>query len=93
MGNKTEYGPIEGNLEISTIVENDHTKIMIHGDPDGLKSLGKILISISELDQNQFKGLPVGESIHIHISPNYHLTKSSYETIIGRLDKKGDNLS
>jgi len=86
---KTDYGYIEGNLEITTIEEDNKTKIIIHGDPEGLFSLGEILIRLSKQDQNEFPGLPIGAREHIHMIPNNHLSKTSKETIIGRLDAKG----
>ena len=86
---KTEYGYIEGNLEITSIEEDNRKIIMIHGDPEGLFSFGEILIRLSKQDQNKFSGLPIGAREHIHMLPNNQLSKTSKETIIGRLDAKG----
>ncbi len=87
--NKTNYGSIEGNLEIKFIEENNKKMIMIYGDPIGLSSFGNLLIRLSQQNQNEFIGMPTGEREHIHIYPNFQLSKSSSETIIGRLDAKG----
>ncbi len=89
MGSETEYGPLNGNLRINTIEEDGRTKVMIYGDPEGLKSFGEILIAMSQVDQNNFPGLPDGERDHTHIWPDSHLSNDSLETILGRLDAKG----
>jgi len=89
MRNETDYGPLNGNLRINTIEEDGRTKVMIYGDPEGLKSFGEILIAMSQVDQNDFPGLYVGDRDHMHIRPDFHLSKDSLETIIGRLDAKG----
>ena len=90
---------IDGHLEIKVIENEDDSdgevtkwnEILIHGDPEGLKSLANQLIYLAELDQEQVedKYLPNGAREHLHLSPNLELSKSSTETIIGRLDSKG----
>ena len=89
MGNETEYGPINGNLQIKTIDEDGRTKVMIYGDPNGMESFGKMLIKMSQVDQNKYIGMSDGERDHTHIYSGHHLSKDSLETIIGRLDAKG----
>lgn len=88
-----EYANFEGILEIKTIEENGKTLVMIYENPKGLFSLGKALIKISEENQDELPGLASGDSVHTHIYPRFHLTKSSLEAIIGRLDKKEISLS
>jgi len=88
---------IKGHLDILIIDNEDDddgkiTKwqdILIHGDPEGLKSFGKFLIRIAELNQDAIHDLPVGAREHFHLSPNVDLSKSSSEVIVGRLDAKG----
>ncbi|HWB92696.1 MAG TPA: hypothetical protein VG605_12620 [Puia sp.] len=63
--------------------------ILIHGDPEGLRSLAKILINLADANQNDIADLPIGAREHIHLQPNYDLSNSSEEVIIGRLDAKG----
>jgi hypothetical protein len=89
MKNETEHGPIGGNLQIWMIDEEGKNKIMIYGDPEGLKSLGEVLIKLAEVDQESYVGLPDGERDHLHIYPGFHLSDGSLETILGRLDAKG----
>ena len=88
MCNQTEFGPILGNLKVSTHVENGKPIVMIHGDKNGLESFGEFLIEMSKVEYASCPGLPDGESIHTHIKPEYHLSDCSCETIISRLDRK-----
>ncbi len=90
---------IAGHLEIKVIENEDDSdgnvtkwnEVLIHGDPEGLKSLANQLIYLAELDQEKVedKYLPNSSREHLHFNPNLELSKSSTETIIGRLDSKG----
>jgi len=90
---------IDGHLDIfiSTNEEENNgelirwDEILIHGNPEGLKSLAKLLIEIAELNQEDVddKYLPVGAREHFHLRPNVELSRSSCEVIVGRLDAKG----
>lgn len=53
---------IKGNLDI---FEGDQ-EILIHGDPEGLKSFAQLLIKIAELNQEEIdnKYLPIGAREH-----------------------------
>jgi hypothetical protein len=89
---------IEGHLDIfisHNEDENDgeiikRNNILIHGNPEGLKSFAKLLIEIAELNQEKVedKFLPVGAREHHHLRPGIELSKSSNEVIVGRLDAK-----
>lgn len=91
---------IAGHLEIKVIENEDEfegkiekwNEILIHGDSEGLKSLAKQLVDLAELDQEKVenKYLPIGAREHLHLRPNLELSKSSTETIIGRLDSTGN---
>ena len=91
---------ILGHLDIFSTMNEDNfegeilkwNEILIHGDRDGLKSFGEMLIKLSELDQNKLGNdyLPIGAREHFHLRPNIELSKSSNEVIVGRLDSKGD---
>lgn len=90
---------IEGELDIFIARnedENDGEKItwdevLIHGNPEGLKSLAKLLLAIAELNQDEVedKYLPIGAREHYHLRAGIELSKSSIGTIVGRLDAKG----
>ena len=66
-------------------------EIMIHGNPEGLRSFAKLLLKIADLDQEKVedKYLPVGAREHYHLRPGLELSSSSIEVIVGRLDAKG----
>ncbi len=91
-----EYKPkrgneIDGHLDIFSYQNNDESKIMIHGNPEGLRSLAILLLQIADLNQDDVdeKYLPIGAREHYHLRPNIELAKSSDEVIVGRLDAKG----
>lgn len=87
---------IEGILDIfvSQSEENDEigkwNEVLIHGNPEGLKSLAKLLIEIAELNQEEVadKYLPIGAREHYHLRPGIELSTSSDQVIVGRLDAK-----
>jgi hypothetical protein len=64
-------------------------EILIHGDPEGLRSLATLLLQLADLDQNTITDLPIGAREHIHLQPGRGLSNSSERVIIGRLDAKG----
>lgn len=76
------YAPVDESLSIH-----------INGDSDGLRSLAKLLLALAEIDQNDLnhEELPAGASVHTSLVPNITISKTSNETIIGRLDKKDSN--
>jgi hypothetical protein len=90
---------IEGQLDIFVSHNEDEddgkitkwNEILIHGNPQGLKSLAKLLVEIAELNQEEVedKYLPMGAREHYHLTPNIELSKSSDRVIVGRLDAKG----
>jgi hypothetical protein len=91
---------ITGHLDIFIASNEDEfegeiTKwqdILIHGDPEGLKSFAKLLTKIADLNQDDIIDLPIGAREHIHLRPNLDISKSSVEVIIGRIDAKGTNV-
>lgn len=90
---------IEGELDIFVSHNEDDedgeitkwNEILIHGNPEGLRSLAKLLIEIADLNQEEVenKYLPIGAREHFHLTPNIELSKSSARVIVGRLDAKG----
>src|SRR5579862_8344781 len=63
--------------------------ILIHGDPEGLRSLATLLIKLADTNQEDIADLPTGAREHVHLQPKYDLSDSSERVIIGRLDAKG----
>ncbi|KAF0200565.1 MAG: hypothetical protein FD170_3314 [Bacteroidetes bacterium] len=96
---QTKGNEIEGHLDIIISHNEDENdgeiikwdEVVIHGNPEGLKSLAKLLIEIAELNQEKVedKYLPAGAREHYHLRPGIELSKSSIEVIVGRLDAKG----
>jgi hypothetical protein len=88
---------ITGNLDIFIIQKEDEFEgeimkwqdILIHGDPEGLKSLATLLTKLANTNQNDIVDLPIGAREHVHLRPKYDLSNSSEQVIIGRLDAKG----
>lgn len=88
---------ITGNLDIFIIQNEDELEgetakrqeILIHGDPEGLRSLATLLIKLADTNQNDNVTLPIGAREHVHLRPGYGLSNSSERVIIGRLDAKG----
>jgi len=96
-GKKWRGGEIKGHLDIIVTDNEDEfegeitkwQEVLIHGDPEGLRSFAKLLIKIADLNQDSQTDLPVGAREHYHLRPNLESGKSSVQTIVGRLDAKG----
>ena len=88
---------ITGHLDIFISEREDEAEgeilkwqeVMIHGDPEGLRSFAKLLIKIADLNQDDIEELPVGAREHTHLRPKWDISKSSVEVIAGRIDAKG----
>lgn len=88
---------VSGHIDIFIInnedEENGQTynwqQILIHGNPEGLKSLAKLLIKIADTNQDELVELPNEAREHFHLRPGFDISKSSKEVVIGRLDAKG----
>jgi len=88
---------ITGHLDIFAIDKEDEFEgqklkwqdVLIHGDPEGLRSFAKLLLKIADLNQDNKINIPAGAREHIHLRPNFDISKSSAEVIIGRIDAKG----
>ena len=94
---KTE---ITGHLDIFVTDNKDEFEgetetcqsILVHGDPDGLRSFARLLTKIADLNQDDITSLPIGAREHFHLRPGIDISKSSVEVIVGRIDAKGTNL-
>jgi hypothetical protein len=79
---------IDGSLEIS----KTESGVFIGGDPEGLRSLARLLVWLADVDQESHPSMPDGEREHVHLycNPPYkHLTSFSVTTELCRLDAKG----
>jgi len=98
MPRKKYYGfEITGHLDILVADNEDEfegeiekwQEVLIHGDPEGLRSFARLLMKIANLNQEDRTDLPVGAREHYHLRPNLELGKSSVQAIVGRIDAKG----
>jgi hypothetical protein len=80
----------KGRLVVYHCEGPDQRLIGICGDPEGLRSLGELLIAEAELDQLQFpaRNLPDGVGHHTHLRPGVHIHPQSLKVIVCRLDAK-----
>lgn len=88
MANYPRCPNVKGSLEIS----KRRGSILIAGDPDGLRSLAKLLNWLADVDQNAHPTMPDGEREHTHLyadSLYANLTPFSATTELCRLDAKG----
>ena len=63
-------------------------KVFIAGDPEGLRSLGRLLTWLGDADQEQWPYLPAGGHAHIHIYPKDDISADSREVELMRLDAR-----
>lgn len=63
--------------------------ILIHGDPEGLKSFARLLLRLADIQQDELLALPLGAREHVSLRPDLDIGNSSVEVIVGRLDAKG----
>jgi hypothetical protein len=88
---------ITGHLDIFVADNEDELEgeiekwqeVLIHGDPEGLRSFARLLMKIADLNQENRTDLPIGTREHYHLRPNLELSKSSIQAIVGRIDAKG----
>ena len=88
---------IEGEIYVVAGKDDDDEigEVILSGDPTGLRSLGKILIAMADIDQSSIESLPEGESEHIHLHAGKHIGEGDLAThhlIISRLDMKSGRL-
>ncbi|SDT07028.1 hypothetical protein SAMN05216490_2419 [Mucilaginibacter mallensis] len=94
---KYKGNEITGHLDIFVADKEDEfegeiekwKEVLIHGNPEGLRSFAKLLMTIADLNQENRADLPMGAREHYHLRPNFELSKSSVEAIVGRMDAKG----
>lgn len=95
----TKGNEILGELDIFIAHNEDEIEgvttswgeVLIHGNPEGLRSFANLILQIADLKQEDVddKYLPIGAREHCHLRPGIELSKSSIEVIVGRLDAKG----
>ena len=90
VNDQTGNPKITGTLEISALSHG----IFIGGDPEGLRSLARLLTWLASVDQESLSTQPDGERVHVHLYASdteefNSLTPFSEATELCRLDAKG----
>ena len=70
-------------------ITDEEGKVVIAGDPEGLRSLGRLLTWLGDADQEQWPYLKPGGRAHIHLYPKDDLSGDSREVELMRMDTKG----
>jgi hypothetical protein len=94
---KWKGNEITGHLDILVTDNEDKfegeiekwQEVLIHGDPEGLRSFARLLMKIANLNQENRTDLPIGAREHYHLGPNLELSKSSVQANAGRIHAKG----
>lgn len=81
-----QYPGIKGNLDIFGDDDDGIPHVFIHGDSEGLRSFAKLLIALADADQTNVPDSFIGFQEHVHLEPDFDLSRSSQITIVGRLD-------
>lgn len=71
-------------------IAEENGKVVIAGDPEGLRSLGRLLNWLGDADQEQWPYLPAGGHAHLHLYPKEDISDGSWEVELVRLDAKGE---
>jgi hypothetical protein len=85
MAMSMQFPSLTGRISIT----DEDGKVVIAGDPEGLRSLGRLLTWLGDADQEQWPYLRPGGHAHIHIYPKYDISADSREVELMRLDAKG----
>ena len=70
-------------------IKDEEGKIIIAGDSEGLRSLGRLLIWLGDADLEQWPYLKPGGHAHIHLYPNDDMIEGSRQVELMRMDTKG----
>jgi hypothetical protein len=79
-----QFPRLAGSISITV----EEGKVVIAGDPEGLRSLGGLLTWLGDADQEQWPYLPPGGRAHLHLYPKHDISEGSREVELMRLDAK-----
>jgi hypothetical protein len=71
-------------------ITEEEGKVVIAGDPEGLRSLGRLLTWLGDQDVEQWPYLKPGGHAHIHLYPKDDMLEGSRQVELVRLDAKGE---
>jgi hypothetical protein len=72
----------------SISITEEQGKVVIAGDPEGLRSIGRLLTWLGDADLEQWPYLRPGSHAHVHLYPRHDLSEGSAEVELMRLDAK-----
>jgi hypothetical protein len=78
------YPKLQGNIKIA----DEPGRIVIAGDPEGLRSLGALLTWLADQELDAWPYLQKGLHAHLHIYPRIDISEASREVELMRLDPK-----
>jgi hypothetical protein len=78
------FPKLSGNIKIS----DEEGKIVIAGDPEGLRSLGGLLTWLADQDLAAWPHLKEEQHAHIHVYPRIDISEDSREVELMRMDPK-----
>jgi hypothetical protein len=78
------FPKLSGNITIA----DEAGKIVIAGDPGGLRSLGTLLTWLADQDLHTWPHLPEGQHAHLHVYPRIDISEASREVELVRMDPK-----
>jgi hypothetical protein len=78
------FPKLSGNVTIT----DEEGKIIIAGDPEGLRSLGTLLTWLADQDLDTWPRLREGQQAHLHIYPRIDISEASHEVELMRVDLK-----
>jgi len=78
--------------QIAFTVRNGHgPEICIYGDPEGLRSLAKLILFVADVDQSK-EPYPSDDSFHLHAGLCDKVPGHPQRITIGRMDSKEGKL-
>jgi len=80
-----QFPRLTGNISII----DEEGKVVIAGDPEGLRSLASLITWLADVDQATVPYLPDGKGAHVHVYPGVDISRNSREAELCRLDAKG----
>ena len=79
------YPKLSGKIQITLQAE----KIVVSGDPEGLRSLSVLLAWLADQDLDAWPYLKEGQHAHLHVYPRSDISEDSREVELVRMDRKG----
>ena len=80
-----QFPKLTGNIMIT----DEEGKVVIAGDPQGLRSLATLIAWLANADQEKWPYLAAGQRAHVHAYPGIDISAGSREVELMRLDAKG----